>query len=123
MMVFITGRLLMRAILLSLLMILTGVGVFVGCNSSDGKGTAAAQKEEKKGGQQVQTVYADGARRITIVEAQELIKKGQAFVVDVRNQESYDVGHIPGAKLIPSGEILNHLDELPKDKTIITYCS
>ena len=112
----------MRSILLALLVGLIGVGVFVGCNSSEGKGAAAAQNKDKKG-DQVQTVYADGARRITIVEAQDLIKKGQAFVVDVRNQESYDSGHIPGSKLIPAGEILNHLDELPKDKTIITYCS
>jgi 3-mercaptopyruvate sulfurtransferase SseA len=113
----------MRSILLALLVGLIGVGVFVGCNSTEGKGAAAAQNKDKKGDQQVQTVYADGARRITIVEAQDLIKKGQAFVVDVRNQESYDSGHIPGSKLIPAGEILNHLDELPKDKTIITYCS
>jgi len=35
----------------------------------------------------------------------------------------YDLGHIPGAKLIPAGEILNHLNELPKDKLIVTYCS
>jgi len=114
----------MRSILLAFLIGLIGVGIFVGCNSTEGKGAATAQNKDKKAGdQQVQTVYADGARRITITEAQDLIKKGQAFVVDVRNQESYDAGHIPGAKLIPAGEILNHLDELPKDKTIVTYCS
>jgi rhodanese-related sulfurtransferase len=62
-------------------------------------------------------------RRITIREANELIKNGRAFVVDVRNQAAYDAGHIPGAKLIPVGEILNHVDEMPRDKTIITYCS
>jgi hypothetical protein len=67
----------MRSILLALLVGLIGVGVFVGCNSSESKGAAAAQNKDKKG-DQVQTVYADGARRITIVEAQDLIKKGQS---------------------------------------------
>ena len=52
-----------------------------------------------------------------------MVKNGQAIIVDVRNQVAYDMGHIPGAKLIPEGEILNHLNELPRDKTIVTYCS
>ncbi len=69
------------------------------------------------------TVYADGARRVTADEMDTMVKNGQAIIVDVRNQASYDLGHIPGAKLIPAGEILNHLNELPRDKMIITYCS
>jgi len=70
-----------------------------------------------------QTTYADGARRITIEELETLIKEGKAYIVDTRNQASYDIGHIPGAHLIPAAEILNHVNELPRDKTIVTYCS
>ena len=70
-----------------------------------------------------QTTYADGARRITIEELETLMKEGKAYVVDTRNQASFDIGHIPGAHLIPAAEILNHLNELPHDKTIVTYCS
>jgi 3-mercaptopyruvate sulfurtransferase SseA len=70
-----------------------------------------------------QATYADGARRITIKELNDMMKKGEAFIVDVRNEPSYNAGHIPGAKLIPFGEILNHINELPKDKLIVTYCS
>jgi len=70
-----------------------------------------------------QTIYPDGARRVTADELDDMMKAGQAVVVDVRNQASFDMGHIPGAKLIPAGEILNHLSELPRDKTIVTYCS
>jgi 3-mercaptopyruvate sulfurtransferase SseA len=69
------------------------------------------------------TPYPDGARRVTIAELEAMMKDGKVMVVDVRSQDSYDAGHIPGAKLIPSGEILNHLKELPKDKLIVTYCS
>lgn len=67
--------------------------------------------------------YPDGVRRVTTQELDALIKKGEAFLVDVRNQDSYDMGHIPDSRLIPAGEILNHVNELPRDKTIITYCS
>jgi 3-mercaptopyruvate sulfurtransferase SseA len=70
-----------------------------------------------------ETTYADGARRITTAELESLMKDGKVFVVDVRNQASYDQGHIPGSRLIPAGEIANHLDELPRDKMIVTYCS
>jgi 3-mercaptopyruvate sulfurtransferase SseA len=64
-----------------------------------------------------------GSRRVTTAELEKMMKDGTAFVVDVRFQDSYDQGHIPGAKLIPEAEILNHVNELPRDKTIVTYCS
>ena len=69
------------------------------------------------------TPYPDGARRVTIAELETMIKDGSAVVIDVRNEDAYNAGHIPGSKLIPSGEILNHLKELPRDKLIVTYCS
>ena len=70
-----------------------------------------------------ETVYPDGARRVTPAELEAMLKNGQAIVVDVRNQDSFDMGHIPGSRLIPAGEILNHVNSLPRDKTIVTYCS
>jgi 3-mercaptopyruvate sulfurtransferase SseA len=92
------------------------------CNAID---TQVASKSPKPGSSPgaAQTTPPDGARRITIEELEALMKDGKAFVVDVRNQASYDLGHIPGSRLIPAGEILNHLNELPRDKTIVTYCS
>ena len=70
-----------------------------------------------------ETAYNDGVRRITPAELDALMNEGKAFVVDVRSQDSFDMGHIPGSKLIPSTEILKHVNELPRDKTIVTYCS
>ncbi len=69
------------------------------------------------------TVQADGARRVTTSELQALLENGQAVVIDVRNQAAYDQAHIRGAKLIPAGEIAERAGELPRDKTIVTYCS
>jgi hypothetical protein len=70
-----------------------------------------------------ETTHADGARRITTGELETLIKEGKAYVVDVRLQDAYDMGHIPGSHLIPSGEIVRHINRLPRDKMIVTYCS
>ena len=67
--------------------------------------------------------HAEGARRITTADLETMLKDGTAFVVDVRTQDAFDAGHIPGSRLIPAAEILNHLEELPRDKTIVTYCS
>ena len=99
-------------------LIVTAAVVFAACNAAD-----TANKNAKPAAPGSDTVYADGARRVTADEMETMVKNGQAIIVDVRNQASYDLGHIPGAKLIPAGEILNHLDELPRDKMIITYCS
>jgi hydroxyacylglutathione hydrolase len=66
---------------------------------------------------------ADGARRVTVAELKDLLTKDEAIVVDVRNQTSYDAGHIRGARLIPEAEVVNHVDEFPRNKLIVTYCS
>jgi rhodanese-related sulfurtransferase len=70
-----------------------------------------------------EAAHADGVRRVTTTELNEMMKKNEVFVVDVRNEASFNAGHIPGAKLMPHSEILNHVDELPKNKLIVTYCS
>jgi 3-mercaptopyruvate sulfurtransferase SseA len=103
--------------LFPVLMLVTAV-ILISCNSVD---KVANTNVPKPTGTEV--TYADGARRITIDEFDAMVKNGEAFVVDVRNQASYDLGHIPGAKLIPAGEIANHINELPRDKMIVTYCS
>lgn len=92
--------------------------LFTACGLTHSKNKTDAQKAVSTA-----TPYADGARRVTIQELEELVKENKAVVIDVRSQDSFDAGHIPGAKLIPAGEIVNHINELPKDKLIITYCS
>ena len=68
-------------------------------------------------------VASDGVRRITPAELRDALKKGQAILIDVRNEESFKAGHIKGARLIPANEIASRVNELPKDKLIATYCS
>jgi hypothetical protein len=66
---------------------------------------------------------ADGVRRVTVTELHDLMQKGEAVVIDVRNEYSYKASHIKGAKLIPHTEIAQRVNELPKKKLVVTYCS
>ena len=107
----------MRHKTLFVMLVLVTAAVVISCNAVN---KAHSQQKTQLA---PETTYADGARRVTIEEMEALVKNNEAVVIDVRNQAMYDAGHIPGAKLIPAGEIQNHLDELPKDKMIVTYCS
>jgi rhodanese-related sulfurtransferase/rubrerythrin len=49
-------------------------------------------------------------------------KKGEFLLLDVRQPEEYEAGHIPGAAFIPLGELEARQEELERDKKIITYC-
>ncbi len=109
----------MRLFISFLALSLLGAVVQSGCNS--------AEQKNKSGSIATASPAApapnDGVRRVTTTELQDLLAKNEAFVVDVRNEASYNAGHIRSAKLIPEADIPNRLGELPKDKLIVTYCS
>ena len=42
-------------------------------------------------------------------------------LVDVRQPQEYEHGHLPGAQLIPVGELEGRLEELNPDKPTIAY--
>ncbi len=42
-------------------------------------------------------------------------------LVDVRTPKEYEQGHLPGAQLIPVGELTNRLSELDPHKPTIVY--
>jgi rhodanese-related sulfurtransferase len=58
---------------------------------------------------------------ISVAEAEARYSAG-AFMLDVRQPEEWDEVHIPGATLIPLGELPQRLGELPKDQEIVVYC-
>ena len=60
---------------------------------------------------------------ISVEEVYEIISTNQDYIIlDVRTPEEFNEGHIEGAVLIPVDELESRLNELPKDKPIITYC-
>jgi predicted sulfurtransferase len=108
----------MRIVISFFILSLLGAVAQSGCNSAEQKKSAGPIASTSPA-----APPADGARRIGVNELKDLLDKNQAVVIDVRNEASYNSGHIHGAKLIPEADIPNHLSELPKDKLIVTYCS
>ena len=85
-------------LLISLLLLLTGCGG----NSADGSYQQHTQQEAKE-----------------MMDSHELI------LLDVREQDEYDSGHIPGAVLLPVGTIDEDTaaEVIPgKDSTVLVYC-
>ena len=46
---------------------------------------------------------------------------GDYNLIDVRQPREYERSHLPGAMLIPVGELQDHLQELDRNKPTITY--
>jgi 3-mercaptopyruvate sulfurtransferase SseA len=99
---------------------LVALGVLTACNSAEWK---TAKTSSVAPAPTTAPPPADGARRVAVTELKDLLDKNEAIVIDVRNEASYNAGHIRGARLIPEADILKHIDELPRNKLIVTYCS
>jgi len=63
--------------------------------------------------------------QITAEEAKKIMDSGvEHIILDTREQDEFDEGHIPNAILIPYTEIENKSEEMlpDKDKLILVYC-
>ena len=63
--------------------------------------------------------------QISAEEAKKIMDSGEEHIIlDTREQDEFDEGHIPGAILIPYTEIENKAEEMlpDKDKLILVYC-
>ena len=69
---------------------------------------------------------ADGAyQQITQEDAKEMMDTQEVIILDVREQDEYDSGHIPGAVLLPVGMIdeTTAAEVIPEtDSTVLVYC-
>ena len=69
---------------------------------------------------------SDGSyEQITQEEAKEMMDTQEVIILDVREQDEYDSGHIPGAVLLPVGTIdeTTAAQVIPeKDSTVLVYC-
>lgn len=52
----------------------------------------------------------------------EMLHDNIVTVLDVRPDDEFAVGHLPGALNIPVAELERRLDELPPDQEVIAYC-
>ena len=88
----------MIAMILAMLMVLTGCG-----------------------GTKVENIY----QQITQEEAKNMMDTQEVIILDVREQDEFDAGHIPGAVLLPVGTITAEtaaavIPEL--DSAVLVYC-
>lgn len=55
-------------------------------------------------------------------ELAQRLKNGLVTVLDVRPEDEFSAGHVPGAINIPLRELSKRLRELAKDREIVAYC-
>jgi len=64
----------------------------------------------------------------TLADVKKNFDAGKAIILDVREQNEWDAGHLKGAILMPrskltvDSELAGLLKQLPKDKVIYTHC-
>jgi len=69
--------------------------------------------------------FLNGRAGMEPVDRQSLLKRvrqGAVTVLDVRPEEEYRHGHIPGAISVPLSRLKHLVDRLPKDQEIVAYC-
>ena len=73
------------------------------------------------GGMPVESTY----QQITQKEAKDMMDTQEVIVLDVREQDEFDAGHIPGAVLLPVGTITTDTASsvIPEeDSMVLVYC-
>ncbi len=86
-------------VIIGLVVIVAGIVIYRVANSTPGAYTA----------------------EISVAQAAEKRDQG-AFILDVREPSEWVQFHIPGAKLIPLGDLPNRLNEVPKDRDVVVVC-
>lgn len=64
--------------------------------------------------------------KLTVDEVKQRMDRGDALVfVDARNPQAWGDARttLPGAVRVPADQVAEHLDAIPRDRTVITYCT
>ena len=65
-------------------------------------------------------------KKITIDEVKKRMDKGESILfIDTRNPNAWSESDVklPGARRIHFSELEQHLEDLPRDRPIVTYCT
>ena len=60
--------------------------------------------------------------RISVTEAKEMLDRGDASFIDVREPNEYADYHASGVKLIPLNSVFGRQTELPDDRDLLFIC-
>lgn len=75
--------------------------------------------------QEVTRQFLQDRQAMEAVDRQALVarvRRGEVTVLDVRPQEEFRAGHIPGAISVPLAELERRLADLPRGRQIVAYC-
>ncbi len=61
--------------------------------------------------------------QITVHDLKQALARDAVTLVDVRNQNEWDGGHIAGARHVPLGYLGDRIDEIPTSKPIVVQCA
>ena len=64
----------------------------------------------------------DELEPVSRTELLDRLRAGAAAVLDVRPEDEFQQGHLPGALNIPLAQVERRLAELPPDREIVAYC-
>jgi 3-mercaptopyruvate sulfurtransferase SseA len=110
----------MRVVILLSFSLVIAVGLLAACNSQEvfvpQTPSTPVQSPQPKN-------PADEARRITAEELHKLWDKKDVLIIDTRGEPDYKASHIPGSISVPANEVATKLEELPRNKMIVAYCT
>jgi rhodanese-related sulfurtransferase len=77
--------------------------------------------EERAGdeGTREERAGEEGARKVSSEEARRALASNEAHAVDIRDEEGWRSGHIPGAHHIPEDELPQRAEDFPTEGEII----
>ena len=88
-----------------------------------------ALRTNRSGGKTVEQLIAEAASRVPFMAMDEVRRRFERadpdlVLLDVRERDAYQAGHIPGALHVPRGQIELRIDDVLPDPTrrIVVYC-
>jgi rhodanese-related sulfurtransferase/DNA-binding MarR family transcriptional regulator len=64
----------------------------------------------------------DELEPVSRAELTQRMKKGLVTVIDVRPEDEFALGHVPGARNVPLGDLKRYLSKLDRRTEIVAYC-
>jgi glyoxylase-like metal-dependent hydrolase (beta-lactamase superfamily II)/rhodanese-related sulfurtransferase len=105
------------------------VAMMQGLNLSSPKHLTEALRVNMTGGKSVAQMLSEAAANVAFMSLSELRQRLQSpaddalCVLDVRERDAYEAGHVPGAKLLPRGQLELRVNEALPDPTLrIVVC-
>ena len=113
----------MRSLTLITLAAILSVLAFAACNSNETTLSQSPSSPATKTATPPPPPPSDNAKRITADELHKVWSSNQVLIIDTRAESAYQTEHIKGSISMPTGTVLQRIDELPRDKMIVAYCT